>query len=129
MAETATNAAVTQEDPYANKWIIALGVTLAAVMELIDTSIVNVALTQVSANLGATLDESAWVSTGYILAAVIVRPMTGWLSGYFGRRRYVTASIVIFTIASFRCGPSTPLTDLVLWRGAQGLGGGASAIR
>lgn len=112
-------------DPYANKWIIALGVTVAAVMELIDTSIVNVALTQMSANLGATLDEIAWVSTGYILAAVIVLPMTGWLSGYFGRRRYFTASIIIFTIASALCGQASSLSELVLWRVAQGLGGGA----
>ena len=70
-------------DQYSKKWIIAIAVTLASMMELIDTSIVNVALTQMSANLGATLDEIAWVSTGYIVAAVIVLPMTGWLSGYF----------------------------------------------
>ena len=112
-------------DPYANKWIIALGVTLAAVMELIDTSIVNVALTQMSANLGATLDQIAWVSTGYILAAVIVLPMTGWFSGYFGRRRYFTGSIIVFTIASLLCGQSHSLTELVIWRVVLGLGGGA----
>ncbi len=112
-------------DAYANKWLIALGVTLASMMELIDTSIVNVALTQMSANLGATLDEIAWVSTGYIVAAVIVLPMTGWLSSYFGRRRYFTVSIVIFTIASFLCGQASSLTELVIWRIAQGLGGGA----
>ena len=115
----------TAVDPYANKWLIALGVTLASVMELIDTSIVNVALTQMSANLGATLDEIAWVSTGYIIAAVIVLPMTGWLSSYFGRRRYFTASIIVFTIASFLCGQSSSLTELVIWRIVQGLGGGA----
>ena len=121
-----TNVATTTSvDPYANKWIIALGVTLASVMELIDTSIVNVALTQMSANLGATLDEIAWVSTGYIVAAVIVLPMTGWLSSYFGRRRYFTASIIIFTIASFLCGQSSSLVELVVWRIVQGLGGGA----
>jgi len=116
---------VTSADPYANKWTIAFAVTLASMMELIDTSIVNVALTQMSANLGATLDEIAWVSTGYIIAAVIVLPMTGWLSSYFGRRRYFTASIVIFTIASALCGQSSSLTELVIWRIAQGLGGGA----
>jgi DHA2 family multidrug resistance protein len=112
-------------DRYAHKWIIALGVTLAAVMELIDTSIVNVALTQMSANLGATLDEIAWVSTGYILAAVIVLPMTGWFSSYFGRKRYFTASILLFTVASFLCGQSSSLAELVIWRVVQGLGGGA----
>ncbi len=112
-------------DQYSKKWIIAIAVTLASMMELIDTSIVNVALTQMSANLGATLDEIAWVSTGYIVAAVIVLPMTGWLSGYFGRRRYFTASIIIFTIASALCGQSTSLTALVLSRILQGIGGGA----
>lgn len=114
-----------QQDAYAGKWLIALGVTLASMMELIDTSIVNVALTQMSANLGATLDEIAWVSTGYIIAAVIVLPMTGWLSAYFGRRRYFVGSIIIFTIASFLCGQATTLTGLVMWRILQGLGGGA----
>jgi DHA2 family multidrug resistance protein len=116
---------MTAPDPYARKWIIAIAVTLASMMELIDTSIVNVALTQMSANLGATLDEIAWVSTGYIVAAVIVLPMTGWLSGYFGRRRYFTASIIIFTVASALCGQSTSLTALVLSRILQGIGGGA----
>ncbi|HEY2850041.1 MAG TPA: DHA2 family efflux MFS transporter permease subunit [Gemmatimonadaceae bacterium] len=116
---------MTNTDPYARKWIIAFAVTLASMMELIDTSIVNVALTQMSANLGATLDEIAWVSTGYIVAAVIVLPMTGWLSGYFGRRRYFTASIIIFTIASALCGQATSLIGLVLARVLQGIGGGA----
>lgn len=121
----ALSAGALRTEMYAHKWIIAVGVTLAAVMELIDTSIVNVALTQMSANLGATLDEIAWVSTGYILAAVIVLPMTGWLSSFFGRRRYFTASIVAFTIASFLCGQSSSLAELVLWRVVQGIGGGA----
>jgi DHA2 family multidrug resistance protein len=116
---------MTDGDPYARKWIIAFAVTLASMMELIDTSIVNVALTQMSANLGATLDEIAWVSTGYIVAAVIVLPMTGWLSGYFGRRRYFTASIIIFTVASALCGQSSSLVELVIWRIVQGIGGGA----
>ena len=115
----------TTRDPYSKKWLIAFGVTLASMMELIDTSIVNVALTQMSANLGATLDEIAWVSTGYIIAAVIVLPMTGWLSSFFGRRRYFVGSIVIFTVASFLCGQASTLTGLVLSRILQGLGGGA----
>jgi DHA2 family multidrug resistance protein len=116
---------VATPDRYANRWLIAAGVTLASVMELIDTSIVNVALAQMSANLGATLDEIAWVSTGYILAAVIVLPMTGWLSSHFGRKRYFTGSIIIFTAASFFCGQASSLVSLVVWRIVQGLGGGA----
>jgi len=74
-------------DPHAYKWWIAGGVILAAVMELIDSSIVNVAFAQMSGNLGATIDEITWVAVGYILAAVIVLPMTGWLAARFGRKR------------------------------------------
>ena len=95
-------------DPYANRYIIAITVTLAAIMELIDTSIVNVAIPHMMGNLGATLDQIAWVSTGYIVANVIVLPITGWLSSYFGRRRYFAGSIALFTIASFFCGTPTP---------------------
>ena len=124
-APAAAAAPVRTPDPYAHKWVIAIGVVLAAVMELIDTSIINVALTQMSANLGATLDEIAWVSTGYIVAAVIVLPMTGWLSTFFGRTRYLVGSIILFTIASWLCGQSTSLAELVVWRVVQGIGGGA----
>jgi DHA2 family multidrug resistance protein len=84
------------DDPYRDKYLIALAVTLASVLELVDTSIVNVALPDMMGNLGATLDEIAWVSTGYIIANVIVIPMSGWLSAYFGRRRYLTGSILLF---------------------------------
>jgi DHA2 family multidrug resistance protein len=113
------------DDPYANRYIIAITVTLAAVMELIDTSIVNVAIPHMMGNLGATLDQIAWVSTGYIVANVIVLPITGWLSAYFGRRRYFAGSIMLFTVASFFCGNSHTLGELVAWRIVQGVGGGA----
>lgn len=113
------------EDPYKYKYIIAIAVTLAAVLELIDTSIVNVAIPHMMGNLGATLDEISWVSTGYIIANVIVIPMSGWLSAYFGRKRYLTGSIMLFVAASFMCGAAHTLGDLVLWRVIQGLGGGA----
>jgi len=112
-------------DPYANRYIIAVTVTLAAVMELLDTSIVNVAIPHMMGNLGATLDQIAWVSTGYIVANVIVLPITGWLSAQFGRRRYFAASIVLFTVASFFCGNAHTLGQLVVWRVIQGVGGGA----
>ncbi len=117
--------AVGDEDPYKYKYIIAIAVTLAAVLELIDTSIVNVAIPHMMGNLGATLDEISWVSTGYIIANVIVIPMSGWLSSYFGRKRYLTGSIALFVFASFMCGAATSLGGLVLWRVVQGLGGGA----
>ncbi|HET8656613.1 MAG TPA: MDR family MFS transporter [Longimicrobiaceae bacterium] len=110
---------------YSRKWFVALGVTLGSVIELIDTSIVNVALAPMSANLGVTIEEVTWVSVGYILASVIILPMTGWFASYFGRKRYFLGSIVIFTIASFFCGTSHTLGELVLWRIMQGVGGGA----
>lgn len=113
------------ENPYAGKWMVAVGVTLGSVLELIDTSIVNVALAHISANLGVSIDEVAWVSVAYILAAVIILPMTGWLAAYFGRKRYFIWSIVIFTTASFFCGAARSLESLVIWRIIQGLGGGA----
>ncbi|MES3034283.1 MAG: DHA2 family efflux MFS transporter permease subunit [Gemmatimonadota bacterium] len=119
------SAAAAVEDPYANRYWIAAAVTLAAVLELVDTSIVNVAVPHMMGNLGATLDEIAWVSTGYIIANVIVIPMSSWLSNWFGRRRYLTGSILLFVAASFFCGAATGLWSLVFWRVVQGLGGGA----
>jgi DHA2 family multidrug resistance protein len=119
------DAAAKAEDPYANRYWIAAAVTLAAVLELVDTSIVNVAVPHMMGNLGATLDEIAWVSTGYIIANVIVIPMSSWLSNWFGRRRYLTGSILLFVAASFFCGAATGLWSLVFWRVVQGLGGGA----
>src|SRR5207253_9748594 len=113
------------EDRYAHKYIIAATVTMAAMLELIDTSIVNVAIPHMMGNLGATIDEISWVSTGYIIANVIVIPMSGWLSAYFGRKRYLTWSIMLFVAASFMCGAATSLGGLILWRVIQGLGGGA----
>ena len=92
------------EDKYRHKYLIGIAVTMAAMLELIDTSIVNVAIPHMMGNLGATLDEISWVSTGYIIANVIVIPMSGWLAGYFGRRRYLTGSIAIFVASSFFCG-------------------------
>ncbi len=118
-------AVVPAADPYAHKWLVALGVTLGSVIELIDTSIVNVALEPMSANLGVTIDEITWVTVGYILASVIVLPMTGWFAAYFGRKRYFVGSIIIFTIASFFCGTARSLESLVFFRILQGVGGGA----
>src|SRR3977135_323265 len=113
------------DDRYRNRYIIAMTVSLASVLELLDTSIVNVAIPHMMGSLGATLDEIAWVSTGYIVANVIVLPMTSWLSDRFGRRNYYTGSIILFTAASFFCGHATTLSGLVIWRIIQGIGGGA----
>ena len=112
-------------DRYRYRYLIAVTVSLASVLELLDTSIVNVAIPHMMGNLGATLDQVAWVSTGYIVANVVVLPITGWLSAYFGRRRYFAGSIALFTLASFMCGNAGSLGSLVFWRIVQGLGGGA----
>ena len=122
-AVTATNAILDEGDPH--KYLITVAATLAALMQVIDTSIVNVAIPHMMGELGASIDEIAWVSTGYILASVIVIPMTAWLSGFFGRKRYFTTSILIFTAASFFCGASSTLPMLIFWRIVQGIGGGA----
>lgn len=107
-----------------NRFLIAMTVTLAAMMELLDTSIVNVAISQIMGNLGATLEEVTWVSTGYIVANVIVLPISGWLSNRFGRRNYFMGSIALFIVSSFFCGNASTLSSLVFWRIVQGLGGG-----
>jgi len=98
---------------------------LAVILEILDTSIVNVALPNMMGSLGATVDEIAWVVTSYIIANVIVIPMTSWLAARFGRRRYFVASILLFTTASFLCGAARSLPELVTFRVIQGLGGGA----
>lgn len=97
----------------------------AAIMELIDTSIVNVALSQISGNLGATIEDASWVVTAYAIANVIIIPMTGFLQRYFGRKNYYLGSIILFTLASYMCGQASSLWVLVAWRFIQGVGGGA----
>jgi DHA2 family multidrug resistance protein len=109
-------------------WLMIFGVMLAAVLEILDTSIVNVALPDMMGNLGATVDEISWVATSYIIANVIVIPMASWLAVRFGRRRYFVTSIVIFTAASFLCGTARSLDELVMFRVIQGLGGGALLV-
>src|SRR3954451_18269867 len=121
-------AARTADDGDPHKYLIAFAVVVAALMQVIDSSIVNVALPDMMGNLGASLDEIAWVTTGYILASVIVIPLTGWLGAFFGRKRYFVGSIVLFTMASFFCGSAHTLSALIFWRIAQGVGGGALMV-
>lgn len=106
------------------KWVIALTVALGAMLEVIDTSIVNVALPDIRGNLGATLSEAGWVSTGYACANVVIIPLTAWLGYRFGRKRYFLFSLVGFTVASVLCGMAGNLTTLVVARVLQGLAGG-----
>jgi DHA2 family multidrug resistance protein len=107
------------------RWFILFGLITAAIMEILDTTIVNVALPHMAGNLSATREEVAWVSTSYILANVIVLPMTAFFTETFGRKRYLTFSIVLFVIASMFCGLSGSLGSLVFWRLVQGAGGAA----
>jgi DHA2 family multidrug resistance protein len=115
----------TREAIYRARYLIAFAVTLASVLELVDTSIVNVAIPHMMGNLGATLEEIAWVSTGYIVANVIILPVTSFFSDTFGRRNYYVGSIALFTVASFFCGNAHTLEELVAGRVAQGIGGAA----
>ena len=105
--------------------IIVLTTVVAAVMELIDTSIVNVALSEMSGSLGVNIEDVSWVITSYAIANVIIIPLTGFLAEYFGRKNYYIASMIIFTLASYMCGQSNTLVELVAWRFIQGVGGGA----
>ncbi|MBX5439408.1 MAG: MFS transporter, partial [Thermoflavifilum sp.] len=89
------------------KWIVTLTVIMASLLELIDTTIVNVSLPDIMGNLGATLDEVGWVVTAYAISNVVILPMSGWLGERFGRKNYFLFSIIVFTIASFFCGHAT----------------------
>jgi DHA2 family multidrug resistance protein len=108
-----------------NKWIITVTVILASLLELIDTTVVNVSTPQIMGNLGATLEDAGWLVTAYAVANVIILPISGWLAARFGRRNYFAFSIVLFTVASFFCGHAENIWELVLFRFIQGIGGGA----
>ncbi|MBA4197675.1 MAG: MFS transporter [Chitinophaga sp.] len=105
--------------------IIVLTTVTAAVMELIDTSIVNVALNDMSGSLGVNIEDISWVITSYAIANVIIIPLTGFLAEYFGRKNYYITSMIIFTLASYMCAQSTSLIEIIIWRFVQGVGGGA----
>ncbi len=108
-----------------NKWLITFTVMLPTLIEIIDTSVVNVSLDHIRGSLSAGIDESTWTITSYLVSNAIIIPMTGWLSRFFGRKRYLIISISVFTISSFLCGAAWSLQSLVFFRVLQGLGGGA----
>jgi DHA2 family multidrug resistance protein len=108
-----------------NKWLIAAAVTFGTLMGTIDTSIVNVALPHLRGTLSATVEEITWVSTGYVVASVIIMPLTAWLGARFGRKRIYLAGLVLFLIGSYFCGAARTLPMLVFFRILQGLGAGA----
>lgn len=122
---TASRVPASDEGLVPYRWIVLVGLITAAILEVLDTTIVNVSLPQMAGNLGATFEEIGWVSTGYILSNVVVLPMTAWLSSRFGRKRYLIGSISLFLLASFFCGASRGLSTLVFWRIVQGAGGAA----
>src|SRR6202140_1841467 len=110
--------------PAVNPWIIALTVTLATFMEVLDTSIANVALPHIAGSLSAGQDESTWVLTSYLVSNAIVLPLSGWLSSIMGRKRFYMSCVAVFTISSFLCGLAPNLGALIVFRVLQGLGGG-----
>lgn len=110
--------------PRYNPWLIALVVSMAAFMEVLDTSIANVALPYMAGSLGASNDESTWVLTSYLVSNAIVLPISGWLAGVFGRKRFFMSCLAIFTVSSLLCGTAPSLGFLLLFRILQGAGGG-----
>src|ERR1700716_676119 len=110
--------------PKANPWLIAFVVSMAAFMEVLDTSIANVALPHIAGNLGASSDESTWVLTSYLVSNAIVLPITGWLVSLVGRKRFFLVCISLFTVSSLFCGGAPTLPFLLLARVIQGIGGG-----
>jgi DHA2 family multidrug resistance protein len=110
--------------PAFNPWVIAMSVTLATFMEVLDSSIANVALPHIAGNLGATIDEATWVLTSYLVSAAVVLPMSGWLGDLMGRKRFYMLCVLLFTGSSLLCGLSTSLPMLVICRVLQGAGGG-----
>lgn len=111
--------------PSFNPWLIAFSVMLATFMEVLDTSVANVALPHIAGNLSATTDESTWVLTSYLVSNAIILPATAWLSSVFGRKRFLIGCIIIFTASSALCGAATSLGMLIVARILQGAGGGA----
>ena len=117
-------ALLTPWKPRANPWLIAMTVALAAFMEVLDTSIANVALPHIAGSLGASTDEGTWVLTSYLVSNAIVLPLGGWASSVLGRKNFFLFCIVVFTVSSFLCGAALSLPMLLLFRIIQGAGGG-----
>ncbi len=113
------------ETPKINPWIIAFAVILPTFIEVLDTTVVSVALNTIAGNLGSTVSNATWIQTGYLISNAIVLPATAWFSAMFGRKRFLLACIGIFTLASFACGASPNLTCLIIASIVQGAGGGA----
>jgi DHA2 family multidrug resistance protein len=118
------NTDVAAYTPRFNPWAVALTVTIATFMEVLDTSIANVALPHMAGSLAVSTEESTWVLTSYLVSNAIILPLSGWLSSVLGRKRYYMISVFLFTVASALCGFATSIEQLVFFRVLQGLGGG-----
>src|ERR1700731_1239709 len=110
--------------PRFNPWLIALTVTLATFMEVLDTAIANVSLPHIAGNLSVSQDESTWVLTSYLVSNAIILPISGWIASKIGRKRFYMMCVALFTISSFLCGMAPSLGLLIFFRILQGLGGG-----
>lgn len=110
--------------PKINRWLITASVMIPTLIEILDTSVANVALTHIQGSLSAGQEEVTWVLTSYLVANAVVIPMSGWLARFMGRKRYLLASLVVFTLSSILCGAATSLTEIILFRVIQGIGGG-----
>src|SRR6201987_1443143 len=110
--------------PSHNPWAIALTVTIATFMEVLDTSIANVALPHIAGSLSTSQEEATWVLTSYLVSSAIVLPISGWLSNRFGRKRFYMTCVALFTVCSFLCGLAPTLPFLIVARILQGIGGG-----
>ncbi|HVT61756.1 MAG TPA: DHA2 family efflux MFS transporter permease subunit [Thermoanaerobaculia bacterium] len=117
-------AAAPASETQLSPWLISMVVVLATFMEVLDTSIANVSLPHIAGSLSATIDESTWVLTSYLISNAIVLPLSGWFSNVFGRKRFYMTCVVLFTASSFLCGFAPTLPLLILFRVLQGLGGG-----
>jgi DHA2 family multidrug resistance protein len=125
MSHTNPNAEAAVWRPSVNPWWIAVAVMLATILEVLDSSVANVALPNMAGSMASSLDEATWVLTSYLVANAIVLPMTGWLSKYFGRKRFLVVCTILFTLASASCGAATSMAILILARIIQGAAGGA----
>src|SRR6185295_2105222 len=125
-AETTQSSVSSKETwrPSVNPWLVAVLVAMAAFMEVLDTSIANVALPHIAGNLGDSNDESTWILTSYLVYNAIVLPITGWFAGIFGRKRFFMICLAIFTLSSLLCGAAPSLGTIILFRVLQGAGGG-----
>ena len=112
-----------------NPWVVALTVTLSTFMEVLDTSIANLSLPHIAGSMAASYDEATWVLTSYLVANAVILPLSGWLTGLLGRKRFNMTCVAIFTLSSVLCGMATSLPMLIFFRILQGIGGGGFSLR